>query len=42
LIGIAELVRAAANKNDYAAAKEALMEFIHDLLHKYAPVESDI
>jgi len=41
LIGIAELVRAAA-KNDYAAEKEALMKFIHDLLHKYAPVESDI
>jgi len=40
--GIAELVRTAANKNDYATAKEALSRFIKDPLHKYATVESDI
>lgn len=40
--GIVELVRAAADKNDYAAAKAALMTFIRDPLHKYATVESDI
>jgi tetratricopeptide (TPR) repeat protein len=39
---IAELVKAAADKNDYAAAKNALMQFIQDPLHKYATVEADI
>jgi hypothetical protein len=39
---VVELVRAAADKNDYAAAREALMTFIRDPLHKYATVESDI
>jgi tetratricopeptide (TPR) repeat protein len=39
---ISELVKAAAEKNDYAAAKDALMMFIKDPLHRYATVEADI
>jgi tetratricopeptide (TPR) repeat protein len=39
---VVELVRAAADKNDYAAAKEALTTFMKNPLHKYATVESDI
>jgi len=35
-------IRAAADKNDYAVAKDALMTFIKDPLHKYATAESDI
>jgi tetratricopeptide (TPR) repeat protein len=40
--GIVEVVKAAADKNDYDGAKEALTRFIEDPLHKYATVESDI
>jgi tetratricopeptide (TPR) repeat protein len=40
--GIVELVRAAAEKNDYAGAKEALLKFIQDPLHKYATVEAGV
>lgn len=40
--GVVELVSAAAEKNDYAGAKEALLKFIKDPLHKYATVEADI
>jgi Flp pilus assembly protein TadD len=40
--GVAELVSAAAEKNDSAAAKAAMLTFITDPLHKYASVESDI
>jgi tetratricopeptide (TPR) repeat protein len=39
---IVDQVRAAADKNDYAGAKEAVMTFIKDPFHKYATVESDI
>jgi tetratricopeptide (TPR) repeat protein len=39
---ITELIRAAADKNDYAAAKDALMTFTKDPLHKYATVEADV
>jgi hypothetical protein len=39
---IVDRVRGAADKDDYAAAKESLMTFIRDPLHKYATVESDI
>jgi hypothetical protein len=39
---IVSLVQAAAEKNDYAIAREALMRFIQDPIHKYATVESDI
>ncbi len=39
---VAELVKVAADKNDYNAAKEALTRFIKDPLHRYATVESDI
>jgi tetratricopeptide (TPR) repeat protein len=40
--GIVELVRAAAEKGDYAGAKTALQTFIQDPLHKYATAESDM
>ncbi len=40
--GIVELVRAAAERGDYAGAKTALQTFIRDPLHKYATVESEI
>lgn len=40
--GIVEVVTAAAEKNDYTGAKEALLKFIQDPLHKYSTVESDI
>lgn len=39
---IVELVRAAAEKGDYAGAKAALQTFIQDPLHKYSSIESDI
>jgi tetratricopeptide (TPR) repeat protein len=39
---IAELVRAAAEKGDYAGAEAALQTFIQDPLHKYVTAESDI
>ena len=39
---IVERVRGAAEKDHYAAAKEALMTFIKDPLRRYATVESDI
>ena len=39
---IAELVRAAAEKGDYAGAKSAVLKFTADPLHKYATVETDI
>jgi tetratricopeptide (TPR) repeat protein len=39
---IVELVRASAEKGDYAGAKAALQTFIKDPLHKYATAESDI
>jgi len=35
-------IGAAAEKNDYAAAKDALSKFLKDPLHKYATVEPDI
>jgi tetratricopeptide (TPR) repeat protein len=40
--GIVEVVRAAAEKGDYAGAKAALQTFLQDPLHKYATLESDI
>ena len=39
---IAEQVRSEAEKNDYAAAKQALLRFTQDPLHKYATVEAEI
>ncbi len=39
---IVELIRAAAEKGDYAGAKAAVQAFIQDPLHKYATTESDI
>lgn len=39
---VVSLVQAAADKNDYGMAREALMNFIQNPLHKYATVESDI
>jgi hypothetical protein len=39
---VADLVRAAAEKNDYAAAREAVLNFMHDPLHKYVTAEADI
>ena len=41
-LSIAELVSAAAKKNDYAGAKQALLKFIRDPLHKYGTAEADI
>jgi tetratricopeptide (TPR) repeat protein len=41
-LSIAELVSAAAKKNDYAGAKQALLKFIQDPLHKYGTAEADI
>jgi tetratricopeptide (TPR) repeat protein len=40
--GIVEVVKAAAEKSDYAEAKEAVLNFIQNPLHKYATVEADI
>jgi tetratricopeptide (TPR) repeat protein len=39
---IAEIVRAAAERNDYAGAKDALLKFQKDPLHKYASAEQDL
>jgi len=39
---VVELVGAAAEKNNYAGAKAAVLTFVKDPLHKYATVESDI
>jgi tetratricopeptide (TPR) repeat protein len=39
---IAEIVRVAAEKNDYASAKDALLNFQRDPLHKYASAEQDL
>jgi Flp pilus assembly protein TadD len=39
---IAEIVRTAAERNDYAGAKDALLKFQKDPLHKYASVEQDL
>jgi tetratricopeptide (TPR) repeat protein len=41
-VGVAEQVRAAAEKNDYAGAKDALNKFTQNPLHKYATVEADL
>src|SRR5215469_16738040 len=40
--GIAEQVRAAAEKNDYSGARSAVGDFVRDPLHKYATAEADI
>lgn len=40
--GVVELVAAAAERNDYAGAKAAVLTFVKDPLHKYATVESGI
>jgi tetratricopeptide (TPR) repeat protein len=39
---IAEIVRAAAEKNDYPEAKDVLVKFQKDPLRKYASVEQDL
>jgi tetratricopeptide (TPR) repeat protein len=39
---VVELVRAAAEKNDYAAARVAVQNFIKNPLHKYATMGADI
>jgi tetratricopeptide (TPR) repeat protein len=39
---IAEIVRTAAERNGYAGAKDALLKFQKDPLHKYASVEQDL
>jgi hypothetical protein len=39
---LVELVDGAAEKNDYAAAKTAMLTFIKDPVHKYATAEADI
>jgi hypothetical protein len=39
---IAEIVRTAAERNDYASAKDALMKFQKDPLHNYASAEQDL
>jgi tetratricopeptide (TPR) repeat protein len=39
---IAEIVRVAAERNDYAGAKDALLNFQNDPLHKYASAEQDL
>lgn len=39
---IAQIVRSAAERNDYTGAKEALLKFQKDPLHKYASAEQDL
>jgi tetratricopeptide (TPR) repeat protein len=39
---IAEIVRAAAENNDYAGAKDALLKFQKDPVRKYASAEQDL
>ena len=41
-LSITEMVRAAAERNDYADAKDALLKFQKDPLPKYASAEQDL
>jgi len=41
-LSIAELVSEAAKKNDYTGAKQALLKFTQDPLHKYSTAEAEI
>jgi tetratricopeptide (TPR) repeat protein len=41
-LSIAEIIRAAVERNDYASAKDALLKFQRDPLHKYASAEQDL